>query len=85
MLLKIEHKRLYCMWERKRDLLYSSETVMKFMEDWNHQRMGRGLEIITCNKMSKKWILVKSGKILRRGMKKCSATDSCLPPLYNRA
>lgn len=34
--------------------------------------------------MSKKWILVKSGKMLRQGMKKCSITDSCLPTLYNR-
>lgn len=68
----------------KKGLLYSSETVVEFTEDWNEPRMGGVLKIITCNKMSKKWILGKFGKMLGQGMKKCSTTDSCLLALYNR-
>ena len=56
--------------EVKKGLLYSSETVVKFIENWNEPRMGRVLKIIACNKMPKKWILVESGKMLRQAMKK---------------
>lgn len=53
----------------KKGLLSSHEAEVKFVEGWSEPRMVRLLKIVARNKMSKKWILVKSGKILRQGMK----------------